>query len=294
MTTARLALAPIARIEWRRPKIIDVTPCRPTGAQAAARHLEVQKRWQRQRKRRGEERPDKPEDVRLAHLRWRELQRLLRHRYGAVMPDTFEARRDIAILIGYAVLTGKKPQHQAELWAPWLDEDEADHMAAQRAVLHKADDLAHKLDLRYCDRQRLGIKTIGALDVDQTERDRLRRERCNEAKRQKRAAAKQEEEMQTATTPTELKPKEQKVLARIDSAEIAVPELIKRVASLKEFKKLAEPRRELYRVLDHLVAAGLITDRFEPNPQGGKVRFVMASATVAISRAEALVRQRTA
>src|SRR5438477_9612377 len=122
MTTARLPLAPIAGIEWRRPMIMDITPQnhRPDAEQAAARHGEVQKHWRWQAKRRAEEQPSKPEDVRLAHLRWRELQRLLRHRYGVVMPDTDAARRDLAILVGYAVLAGKKVQHQTELWAPWL------------------------------------------------------------------------------------------------------------------------------------------------------------------------------
>jgi hypothetical protein len=272
--------APIAKLEWRRPMVVDyITPPnrRPDADQAAAGLRVVKRRWQRQSRRRSEENPDKPDDVRLAHLRWRELQRLMRHRYGAVIPATDEARRDLEILIGYAVLTGKKPSHQAELWAPWLPEDEADHMSAhQRPILHKADDLAEKLDLLYCDRQRLAIRTIGSVDVDQAERERLRRERCNEAKRQKRAAAaKQQEEkpMQTHTAEN-LPPKAQKVLARIDGAEIAVPELTRRVANLKEFKKLAEPRREVNRVLDHLVAVGLVADRNENHPQGGKVRFV--------------------
>jgi hypothetical protein len=200
----------------------------------------------------------------LAHLRWRELQRLLRHRYGVVMPDTDAARRDLEILIGYAVLTGKKPQHQAELWAPWLDEDEIDHLAAQRPILHKADDLAKKLGLLYCDRQALAITTIGSTDVDKTERDRLRRQRDSERKKRKRAEG---------IAPMDLKPKEQKVFARIDSAEIAVPELIRRVANLKEFKKLASPRQEVHRVLDHLVAVGLVADRYAPG-QKGPVRHV--------------------
>jgi hypothetical protein len=241
---------------------------RPSQAQAAARREVVKKRWQRQRKRRAEEKPEKPDDVRLAHLRWCELQRLLRRRYGVVLPDTDEARRDLEILIGYALLAGKKPQHQIDLWAPWLADDEADHMSAQRPILHKADDLAHKLDLQYCDRQRLGIRTIGSTDVNQAERARLRRERCNEAKRQKRAAAakQQQQEEKAVQTPTaeNLPPKAQKVLARIDGAEIAVPELIRRVANLKEFKKLAEPRREVHKIVDHLVAVGLVADRYAP------------------------------
>jgi hypothetical protein len=271
-------LAQIA-IQWRRPRIIDITPPngRPTAEQEGARHRQIKKHWKWQRKRRSEETPAKPDDVRLAHLRWRELQRLLRARYGVVMPDTIEARRDLDLLINYAKLTNKKVQHQVELLAPWLDQDEADYLAAhQRPVLHKADDLAHKLDLRYCDRQALAIHTIGAVDVDKAERDRLRRERCNEVKRQKRAAANQEEPMQTETAQVDLKPKERKVLARIDGAEIAVPELIKRVASLKEFSKLAEPpQRQVHRVLDHLVDLGLVADRYAPGPRGGRQsRFV--------------------
>jgi hypothetical protein len=257
-----------------RPALQSTPP--PTAEQVAVRHREVAKHWRKQRKRRAEETPTKPDDVRLAHLRWRELQRLLRFRYRTVMPDTDEARRDLEILINYALLSGKKPSHIAELWAPWLDQDEADHLAAhQRPVLHRADDLAHKLNLRYCDRQVLAITTIGSVDVDQAMRDRLRLERRNEAKRRKRAAAKQETStMTTETAPMHLKPKARKVLARIDGAEIAVPELIKRVASLKEFSKLAEPRRQVHKIIDHLVAAGLVAVRDEPNPHGGKVRFV--------------------
>jgi hypothetical protein len=131
-------------------------------------------------------------------------------------------------------------------------------------MTYKGVDLAHKLDLRYCDRQALAITTIGSVDVDKTERDRLRRQRDSERKRRKRAEE---------TAPMDLKPKEQKVLARIDGAEIAVPDLIRRVATLKEFKKLASPRQEVHRVLDHLVAVGLVADRYAPG-QKGPVRHV--------------------
>jgi hypothetical protein len=69
--------------------------------------------------------------------------------------------------------------------------------------------------------------------------------------------------MQTATAP-DLKPKVRKVLARIDGAEITVPELIRRVANLKEFKKLASPRWQVHKIVDHLVALGLVADRYAP------------------------------
>lgn len=273
-----------AKLEWHRPVIRDITASyyvqghchRPDADQTAARHREVEKRWRRQAERRADERPSEPKDVRLASLRWPELQRLMRYRYGHVMPDSDEGRRDFELLINYALLTNRKPELVAEIWTPWLDEDDLDHLAAQRPVLHKKRDLGQKLGLLYADRHKLGILTIAPIDVDEDECERRRRQRQNERKRQKRAAAKQQEEktaMQTHTTE-DLPPKAQKVLARIDG-EIAVPELTKRVAGLKEFQKLADPRRELYSVLDHLVVAGLVADRYEPNPRGGRqIRFV--------------------
>jgi hypothetical protein len=105
---------------------------RPGPKQEAAGHCEVKKRYRRKRDRNGEDKPDKPQDVRLAHLRWDELQRFLRYSYGAVMPNTDEARRDLEVLIGYALLTRRKPEHVAALWAPWLSASELAHMAAQR------------------------------------------------------------------------------------------------------------------------------------------------------------------
>ncbi len=259
--------------------IVDVTPAnyRPNAEQVDARHGEIRKHHRKQRKSRSEETPEKPEDVRLAHLRWSELKRLMRLRYRTAMPETCEARRDLSILIGYAVLTNKRPSHIVEIWAPWLPEDEADDMARQRPILHRADDLAHKIDLRYCDRQALAIKTIGAVDCDQDERERLRCQRRNEAKLKKRAeAAKQQQEnpMQTYTRAENLlPPKAKKVLARIDGAEIAVPELTRRLANLKEFQKLANPQRQVHKIVDHLIALGLVTDRYAPG-QARPVRHV--------------------
>jgi hypothetical protein len=247
---------------------------RPSPEQVAERLQDNDRRYREQRERYAEGEPKNPDDVRLAHLRWRELQRLLRYRYGTAMPDTDEARCDLGILISYAILTGKNIQHQVDLWAPWLDPDELDRMAAQRPVLHKADDLAQKLDLRYCDRQALAITTIGSTDVDQAERDHLRRQRDNERKRRDRAAAKQETRAKTDSSPVRLTNRQRTVLEAIGDAETAVPDLVDRLTRLKVFRG-ASVRQRVHEALDQLRDdKGLIADRFEPNPQGGKIRFV--------------------
>jgi hypothetical protein len=255
------AAAAIARMEWRRPIITDIPPPngRPTAEKAAAGHRVLKRRYQRQRQRRAEENPSKPEDVRLAHLRWSELTRLMRDRYRTAAPDSLEGRRDIEIMFNYARLTDKKPSHIAQIWALWLDQDELDHMAAQRPVLHTADDLAEKLDLKYCDRQRLAIRTIGAVDCDQDERDRLRLERRNAVKRRNRAEPKQE---------TSMKPREKVVLAAIGTTEIPAASVVEQVKKHRAFRDLTSARQEVHRILNRLLDMGLIVDRSEPRPQG--------------------------
>jgi hypothetical protein len=249
---------------------------RPDAEQADARHREVDKYWQQQRKRHAESKPSDPKKVRLAAIRLRELQTILRDRYGAQLPDDDAGLDDLELLVGYATLAGKKPEHQVSAWAPWCDAAETERLiwsAATHPVWHTPDELAKRVGLRYSVRKRLSIRTIRCVDANSKEREQLRCGNRNKNKRLKRVA-KQEEPMQTEPAPMHLKPKERKVLARIDGAEIAVPELTRRVATLKEFQKLAEPQRQLHKILDHLVALGLIADRSENHPQGGKVRFV--------------------
>jgi hypothetical protein len=87
------------------------------------------------------------------------------------------------------ILTGKKPARQIELLAPWLTNDEADHLvrlAEGQARLHDKDELARMIGLVYGVRQALAITTIGAIDCSAEQRERLRCDRRNAQKRAKR------------------------------------------------------------------------------------------------------------
>jgi hypothetical protein len=284
-----MTTAPQAKLPWHRPVIVDITPAnfgwrRPMiwditpanyADQAAARHREIEKRWQRQRQRRGEDKLSEPKKVRLAAIRLRELQTIFRDRYGAQLPDDDAGLDDLELLVNYATVAGKRPEHQVSAWAPWCDAAEEERLiwsAATYPVWHTPDELAKRVGLRYCVRKRLSIRTIRCIDANSKELEQLRCNNRNKNKRRKRAA-KQVEPMQTETAPMNLKPKEKKVLARIDGAEIAVPDLTRRLANLKEFRKLASPRQEVHRVLDHLVALGLVSERYAPG-QTRPVRYV--------------------
>jgi hypothetical protein len=136
----------------------------------------------------------------LAHqnyCRLRDLDALFFDRYGYDLGDTEDGRND-AYVLGHQI-------------ARILGEDEARHwigancswMSAVRvnALLRdirnrprkwSADKLGRRLRLFYADRQRLQITTIGSIDVDKAQRERLRRDRWNATKRANREQSREQ------------------------------------------------------------------------------------------------------
>ncbi|MFT4115596.1 hypothetical protein [Bradyrhizobium sp.] len=131
-----------------------------------------------------------------AQIMLRELERLWTHRYGGVVPNDDAGADDLWIAAqlirarrGDVVA---KVVAWARVWAPWCSAAEAAALAAhvlRRPYKFKADTLGEKVGLTYAERQALGITTIGSTDVGPAERERLRRERYNAKRREKRRAA---------------------------------------------------------------------------------------------------------
>ena len=161
---------------------------------AKALHLEIMRHYAwAQQERRAPRRRGSPSL--LAVLRLRELERLWNDRYGGVLPNDDAGTDDLWIatqLIRH--LQGDisaKVVAWARKWAPWCSSDEAGRLAAhvlRRPYKFTADVLAEKVGLTYAERQALGITTIGAIDVDPAERERLRRQRYNAKRKEKRRA----------------------------------------------------------------------------------------------------------
>jgi hypothetical protein len=90
-------------------------------------------------------------------------------------------------------LTGFSNQHRVRGWigecAPWMnDDDRADDLVkkvATRRYRFSADKLAKWLNVTYAERQKLGLRTIGAFDIPKEQRTTLRRERYHQRKRVK-------------------------------------------------------------------------------------------------------------
>jgi hypothetical protein len=77
-------------------------------------------------------------------------------------------------------------------WAPWMSESDARQLAniiTANPQRFTADKLAWRLRLTHGDRTRLGVKTIGCVDVTKAERARLRKARKSERQKERRREA---------------------------------------------------------------------------------------------------------
>jgi hypothetical protein len=148
-----------------------------------AKHHEIAIRY-----RQGAKKP-----VSMAALRCAELNRLWTDRYGAVLPDDDAGKDDARIMAHHlALISGDqraRVKSWAKLWTPWMSAQETDDLinaVIAKPLRWRADKLATRLNLREADRARLGIKTIGAVDMTKAEREAAWKARKRQAKRERR------------------------------------------------------------------------------------------------------------
>ena len=237
---------------------------RPTSKQAAARRAEIKHRYARKRRTR-----EDGKRKNLAPIILAQLQRVFTDRYGGrELPDDDAGRDDIALLINYAVMARKDPWAQVDLLAPWLTEGDAARLiqsARDFPVWYTPNELGHRIRLTFADRERFTAWNIGAIDRSADECERRRRQRWNEKRRKPTE--------QKSAMHTTLKPREKVVLEAIGETEISMPDLVKHVAGRKGFRELAEPRREVHKLVDHLLEREIVADRFQPSSRA-PIRYV--------------------
>ena len=139
----------------------------------------------------------KRQAVSMSALRLADLRRVYAARYGRTLPDDDAGRDDVLILVhhlywaGPAEGAGKRIRAGCEIAAPWMTSPEVAELHAKvvnRPLRYKADTLAKKLNLTEAERQRLHIRTIGAVDMTKAERLEARKLRDRQTKRAKRRA----------------------------------------------------------------------------------------------------------
>jgi hypothetical protein len=153
--------------------ILHVMP-RPDPAIVKAKLKEIARRYARKQRH-----ATKPQ---FAAIRVAELNRLFRARYGEQLPDDADGRGCLWIVAQHLMQLAGHPYQRlmmfAAIRAPWLTITEATALladVASKPMTWKADSLAWRLKLTYADRQALKIKTIGAIDVNRSQRAQKRR-----------------------------------------------------------------------------------------------------------------------
>ncbi len=118
----------------------------------------------------------------MSALRIAELNRLFKARHGEVLPDDDLGRECVWIAANHLIMLPGVPTVRFFAWAkeraPWLSMAELEQLlseAASKTQIWSADALAWRLKLTYADRQALKIRSIGAIDCDKRQRERLRK-----------------------------------------------------------------------------------------------------------------------
>jgi hypothetical protein len=126
----------------------------------------------------------------LENLRMREIEDVIRHRHGNGIPDP-AGTDDVELCHAYLRAVALTPASQsasswALVWAPWADPvtlDLMDKAAADRDRMLPADSIAKLLYVTMAERTKLKLKTIGACDISQADRQKAAKERKRERDR---------------------------------------------------------------------------------------------------------------
>ena len=117
--------------------------------------------------------------LKLAALRVAELERFFDQRYGGggrdyVLPDENRGRDNAYVMCCHLANCPLAPERIRREWlgahAPWLSMAERNGLLARPALKWSADKLAMRIGLTFQERQRLDIRTIGAIDMNKEQR----------------------------------------------------------------------------------------------------------------------------
>jgi hypothetical protein len=135
----------------------------------------------------------------LRRLRYGDVLKLIRFRYGANPPDDDAARPDVMELLFLASMapTGweEKVRHAIELYAPWMPTDEVESFIQHLSVtphyqkLRTAEELGRVLNLTNADRERLKLWRIKPVDMTDEELAKQSKDRERNRRTAKRRLA---------------------------------------------------------------------------------------------------------
>lgn len=229
---------------------------------------------------------------RIAVFRRPEINRIAESRYGRELPDSEEGRRVLRVMVHYAA-HAPKPLTVAGVvdhWAPWLKKAERELFETEAArsapPRDSPEQIAERLGVTYAERQKLGLKTIGACDVSRQARDRLRKLRRAEQAGVKRAEERQRRALQDAATKAWSLDHSRQEAIRFALSDLPpwsrVADIAARVTTWAKFKNLKPRslRRTINRELDRLQRDGIVSSKYLPTPR----KFITVRAVILTER----------
>ncbi|MBX5045278.1 hypothetical protein [Rhizobium lentis] len=134
--------------------------------------------------------------------RMREIEKLIRHRHGEIVPEADDALIYVEVIASLAFVEFRQAFVEVVLgwaarWLPWAGKGAIEEIIYERTKVRyaplTADALGHSLHLSYAERSALDIRTIGAFDVPKTKRANLQK-----GKRRRRDRSRKEEQRRAA------------------------------------------------------------------------------------------------
>lgn len=150
--------------------------------------------------------------VSLELMRLREIEAIISHRHGSILPETDDG--DIYIEAAAFSLSDQDMVDWCKKWAPWAHDEIVGPIvekAKKRRRMMRADGVAGLLKVTMSERSDLGLKTIGACDMSKADRTAWAKERkrARDRKRmEKKRAGKSRKDRQSyeAESAENLKP----------------------------------------------------------------------------------------
>jgi hypothetical protein len=176
----------------------EIVPFRP------ARQKEIKRRHDRDKR-------AKQRKSTFGTIRVNELTRLFQWRYGFELSDDDAGREDAFVMVNallWCPAAERRVPHWLSLWCPWMPADECAALMKRvfaKPIKWRADTIAKRMNLMDADRKRLGITTIGAVDLTKEQRAARRKEkdRLNKERTRREAGAKPQSESLSRTKPWE-------------------------------------------------------------------------------------------
>jgi hypothetical protein len=254
-------------------------PPQDSEARKASQHAEIDRRYRRPVAR------DVSKRNLVSRLRFRDLERIFRARYGSLLennakwlfPDDDAGRDDLRLLLEHLCGSPTAPL-SIPLWsrrAPWISDEELRDLVQEISAHPRgisADSVGHRLRLTYNERKRLRVTTIFCVNKTREEVAALQKEEKRQRDRERQRRNRESTRHDATTAPRSsldrMSPRAEAVYYNLGSRWQIIKRVCAAVGKLPAFEDLSPDslRVVVHRAIKELYDAGLVDQKRESLP----------------------------